>query len=248
MYMLEINKLHVLCNEITILHNFNLSISAGAIHALMGPNGSGKSTLAHAVMGDPQAVITQGTIMFQGQDISALSPDIRARQGIFLSFQHAPAMPGIRVIDFLKEAYRSLKGITHDNGVFDTMIREAFHLVGLDESFLLRTVNDGFSGGEKKRFEMAQCFLLDPLFLILDEPDSGLDIDALRKVTALVQRMRERNPQLSILIITHYRRVLEYIKPDYIHVLFKGALVDFGDYTLLSRLEEKGYDGYKRTS
>jgi Fe-S cluster assembly ATP-binding protein len=240
--------------EREILQGINLEIAKGEVHAIMGPNGSGKTTLAYALMGHPSYVITGGEVHWKGRDILALSPDKRARLGMFLAFQYPTAIPGLSVASFIRSAFNAkLQGIDKNGEVdptdpmkggitmrdFRNKMREKFALLKMDESFATRYVNEGFSGGEKKRLEMLQMAVLEPEMAILDETDSGLDIDALRIVAEGVNAML--NPNLGVLLITHYQRLLNYIKPDFVHVLAAGRIVTSGGRELALRLEEEGY-------
>ena len=237
-----------------ILQGIDLEVGPGEVHAIMGPNGSGKTTLAYALMGHPAYKVTGGEVHWQGRDILKLSPDKRARLGLFLAFQYPTAIPGLSVASFIRSALNAkLQGIDKMNGVdptdplkggismldFRRKMREKLALLRVDESFAARYVNDGFSGGEKKRLEMLQMAMLEPEMAILDETDSGLDIDALRIVAEGVNAML--NPELGILLITHYQRLLNYITPDVVHVLAQGRIVKTGGKDLALRLEDEGY-------
>ena len=255
---LVIRDLHVVpvaAPEKEILAGIDLTIRKGEVHAVMGPNGSGKTTLAYALMGHPAYTVTRGTIRFKGQDVRKLSPDKRARLGLFLAFQYPTAVPGLSVASFLRTALnarrRPLDGgdgeidpsdLTRNAmtmGDFRRLMREKMALLHLDDAFAARYVNDGFSGGEKKRLEMLQMAVLEPEFAILDETDSGLDIDALRIVAEGVNA--QLNPNLGVLVITHYQRLLNHIKPDMVHVLARGRILESGGRELALRLEEEGY-------
>jgi Fe-S cluster assembly ATP-binding protein len=255
---LVIRDLHVVpvaAPEKEILAGIDLVIGKGEVHAIMGPNGSGKTTLAYALMGHPAYTITKGEILFKGQDVRKLSADKRARLGLFLAFQYPIAIPGLSVASFLRTAVnarrRPLEGgdgaidpsdLTRNAmtmGEFRKLMREKMALLKLDDAFAARYVNEGFSGGEKKRLEMLQMAVLEPEFAILDETDSGLDIDALRIVAEGVNA--QLNPNLGVLVITHYQRLLNYIKPDVVHVLARGRILETGGRELALRLEEEGY-------
>ncbi len=240
--------------EREILQGIDLSVGKGEVHAIMGPNGSGKTTLAYALMGHPAYVVTGGSVHWKGRDILKLSPDKRARLGLFLAFQYPTAIPGLSVASFLRSALNAkLQGIDKNPeidptdptrggismGDFRKKIREKFALLKMDEKFATRYVNEGFSGGEKKRLEMLQMAVLEPEMAILDETDSGLDIDALRVVAESVNAML--NPELGVLLITHYQRLLNYITPDVVHVLAAGRVVKSGGADLALRLEDEGY-------
>lgn len=245
---LHICDLSVLINDTLILNSINLKIKFGTIHAIMGPNGSGKSTLAYTLMGHPHYTITSGSIILNNQDITALSPDKRAKHGLFLAFQQPPAIPGVRVITFLKEAYTAVTGKNISVPEFHAMLNKRMQQLAIDPSFAHRNLNDGFSGGERKKFELLQLLVLQPKVAILDEIDSGLDIDALKIVGNGIGIARKENPDLSIIIITHYQRILHYVHPDYIHILCDGRIVKSGSFSLAQELEHKGYDVYKKTA
>ncbi len=237
-----------------ILQGIDLTIGKGEVHAIMGPNGSGKTTLAYALMGHPSYVVTRGEVRWKGRNLLELSPDKRARLGMFLAFQYPTAIPGLSVASFIRSALNAkLQGIDKNPDVdptdslrggismreFRQKMREKFALLKMDESFASRYVNEGFSGGEKKRLEMLQMAVLEPEMAILDETDSGLDIDALRIVAEGVNAML--NPNMGVLLITHYQRLLNYITPDYVHVLARGRIIKSGGKDLALRLEEEGY-------
>ena len=237
-----------------ILQGIDLEVAAGEVHAIMGPNGSGKTTLAYALMGHPAYVVTGGQVTWKGRDILALAPDKRSRLGMFLAFQYPTAVPGLSVASFIRSALNArLRGVDKTGDVdptdpmrggvsmveFRRKMRDKLALLRMDESFVTRYVNEGFSGGEKKRLEMLQMAMLEPEMAILDETDSGLDIDALRIVAEGVNAML--NPSLGVLLITHYQRLLNYIRPDVVHVLAQGRIVKTGGRDLALRLEEEGY-------
>jgi Fe-S cluster assembly ATP-binding protein len=242
---LEIRDLHVRIEEREILRGVDLDISRGEIHALMGPNGSGKSTLASTLMGHPAYEVTEGSITFKGQDITELEPHERAKAGLFLAFQYPVAIPGVSVANFLRMAINAKR--TGDGeapiGVkeFRTHLADAVELLDVDRSFTSRHLNDGFSGGEKKRAEILQMAMLEPDVAILDETDSGLDIDALRTVAEGVQRLHDEQG-LGALIITHYQRILHHVVPDFVHIMLDGRIVLEGGVELVERLEREGYD------
>lgn len=245
---LEIKDLHVQVEGKDIIKGVTLTINAGEIHAIMGPNGSGKSTLANTLAGHPRYVVTQGDIVYKGESILEWGPDERAQKGIFLAFQYPMAIPGVTVANFLRTALNAKHQATSANGQakvisipeFRKLLLKQMELLKLDPSFATRYINDGFSGGEKKRVEILQMAVLNPHLAILDETDSGLDIDALRVVADGVNTLM--NPNLGILLITHYQRILNYIKPHFIHVLVDGRLAISGGPELALQLEEKGYD------
>jgi len=241
--MLTINQLQVAVNGQLILKGIDLQIKAGEVHAIMGPNGSGKSTLSKVLSGHPAYEVTEGSVSYLGNDLLTLAPEERARAGLFMSFQYPIEIPGVTNINFLKASVNAVrKGQGKDPMdamEFLTFIREKCKLLDMDESFLYRSINEGFSGGEKKRNEILQMSALEPKLAILDETDSGLDIDALRVISQGVNAMRA--PDRSIILVTHYQRLLDYIEPDYIHVLANGKIVKSGDKSLALELEDKGY-------
>ncbi len=236
---LVIEGLHAAINGQEILHGINLSLNKGEVHAIMGPNGSGKSTLAYALMGHPTYEVTQGRVLFKGEDLLEMEPDERAKAGLFLAFQYPTSIPGINMGNFLRLAVKARFGEQRARQ-FRKLLTEKLQLLKMDRSFMRRYLNDGFSGGEKKRSEILQMALLEPEFAILDETDSGLDIDALRVVADGVNA--QMSPDLGVLVITHYQRLLNYIEPDFVHVLLGGHLVRSGGPELALYLEEHGYD------
>ena len=242
--MLEINDLHAGIGDREILKGISLRVNAGEVHAVMGPNGSGKSTLAQVLAGNPSYQVTKGTISYNGQDLLELDPEVRAQNGIFLAFQYPVEIPGVSNAYFLRSAYneiRKAKGMEEvDPLEFLDLVEEKLKLVDMDESMLSRSVNQGFSGGEKKRNEIFQMAVLSPRLAILDETDSGLDIDALRIVAQGVNTLR--SPENATIVVTHYQRLLNYIVPDFVHVLANGRIVKSGGKELALELEEKGYD------
>jgi Fe-S cluster assembly ATP-binding protein len=242
--MLSINNLAVTVEGKEILKGLTLSVGAGEVHAIMGPNGSGKSTLAHVLAGRPGYEITAGTVSYEGQDLLALAPEERARLGVFLGFQYPVEIPGVNNVYLLKaslNAARKHHGLAEvDAFEFLTLVRDKMKLMRIDDSFLSRGVNEGFSGGEKKRNEILQMLVLEPKLAILDETDSGLDIDALKVVAAGVNSLR--SPQRACVLVTHYQRLLEYVVPDFVHVLVDGRIAKSGDRTLALELEKRGYD------
>src|SRR5438477_4601267 len=242
---LEIKDLHVRTDEREILRGVDLAINRGEIHALMGPNGSGKSTLANALLGHPSYEITEGSISFKGEDITAAEAHERAKAGLFLAFQYAVAIPGVSVANFLRMAINAKRSDTDEQPIavkeFREQLQHAIELLDVDRAFTSRHLNDGFSGGEKKRAEILQMAMLRPDVAILDETDSGLDIDALRTVAEGVQRLHDEQG-LGALIITHYQRILHYVEPDFVHILIDGRIVLEGGVELVERLEREGYD------
>jgi Fe-S cluster assembly ATP-binding protein len=244
MSLLEVRNLHAGVQGNAILEGINLRVEKGEIHAIMGPNGSGKSTLAGVLAGREAYVVTEGEVLYQGKDLLGLSPEERAREGLFLAFQYPVEIPGVTNMYFLKAAlnairkHRSLEEL--DAMEFLSLVKEKMKVIDFDQSLLNRPVNEGFSGGEKKRNEIFQMAVLDPTLAILDETDSGLDIDALRIVAEGVNRLR--SPENAVVVVTHYQRLLNYIVPDFVHVLVDGRIVRTGDRKLALELEEKGYD------
>ena len=226
--------------DIQIVRGVDLAVAAGEVHALMGPNGSGKSTLANAIAGSPAYTVDGGQVIFKGEDITALTPDKRARRGLFLSFQYPTAIPGVTMVNFLREALKARRGDEVSARDFLQQLRATLKMLNMDEEFARRYVNDGFSGGEKKRAEILQLGMLKPELAILDETDSGLDVDALRTVAEGVNTLR--SPDVGFLIITHYQRILNYVEPDFVHVLVDGRIVRSGDAELAKQIEADGYD------
>jgi len=241
--MLEIRSLHASVGGNEILKGVDLSVAAGEVHAIMGPNGSGKSTLAQVLAGRESYDVTEGTVTFEGHDLLDLDPEDRARAGLFLAFQYPVEIPGVSNVYFLRAALNAVRKQRGEDELdpidFLAHVREKLKVVDMDESFLQRSVNEGFSGGEKKRNEIFQMAVLDPKLAILDETDSGLDIDALKIVAGGVNAMRDK--QRAIVVVTHYQRLLEYIVPDFVHVLADGRIVRSGDKSLALELEKKGY-------
>ena len=245
--MLTIDNLHVGVEKKPILNGINLNVKAGEVHAIMGPNGSGKSTLSAAIAGNENFEVFEGDILFKGENIVEMPPEERSHKGIFLSFQYPVEIPGITVTNFIKTSINSnLKARGESEMPANLMlkkIREKAELLEIDSKFLSRSLNEGFSGGEKKRNEIFQMAMLEPSLSILDETDSGLDIDALKVVANGVNKLKNKNN--AIVVITHYQRLLDYIIPDYVHVLHEGKIVKSGDKELAKELEEKGYDWIK---
>jgi len=238
---LEIRNLHVRTEEREILHGVDLTIRQGEIHALMGPNGSGKSTLANTIMGHPAYAVTEGEIIFNGENITEAPPHERARSGLFLAFQYPVAVPGVSIANFLRMAMNAKRDEPIKVKEFGKQLAHAIELLDVDRAFTSRHLNDGFSGGEKKRAEILQMAMLAPEIAVLDETDSGLDIDALRTVAEGVVKLHAEQG-LGALIITHYQRILDYIKPQFVHILMDGQIVMAGGPELVDRLEREGYD------
>src|SRR6266481_4381332 len=248
--MLKIDDLHVAVDGKEILSGVTLAVRPGEVHAIMGPNGSGKSTLAHVLAGRPGYEITAGKIFYEGRDLLALAPEERAREGVFLGFQYPVEIPGVNNVYLLKaalNAVRKHRGLEEvDAFEFLTLVREKMQLMRMDESFLSRGVNEGFSGGEKKRNEILQMLILEPKLAVLDETDSGLDIDALKVVSNGVNTLRD--PNRAVVLVTHYQRLLGYIVPDQVHVLSGGRILKSGDRSLALELERRGYDWVQQES
>lgn len=246
--MLKINNLHAQVEDKEILRGINLEVKAGEVHAIMGPNGSGKSTLASVIAGKEEFEVTEGTITLEGEDLEDVSPEERAHKGVFLSFQYPVEIPGVSVTNFMKTAInesRKAKGLEDmPANEMLKLIREKSELLEIDRKFLSRSLNEGFSGGEKKRNEIFQMAMLEPKIAILDETDSGLDIDALRIVANGVNKLKSKDN--AVIVITHYQRLLDYIVPDFVHVLHNGKIVKSGGKELALELEEKGYDWLKQ--
>ena len=237
---LEIRGLEVSVEGKDILKGIDLIVRQGETHALMGPNGSGKSTLANVLMGRPGYVITGGQILFKGEDISKLTADKRAERGLFLAMQYPVEIPGVSIVNFLRTAYKNVKGEEINALAFRKHMKAKMDLLGVEDAMVQRYVNQGFSGGEKKRNEILQMAVLEPKLAILDETDSGLDIDALKTVAQGVNRLRR--PDNAMILVTHYQRILQYVEPDHVHVLFDGRIVKSGGKELALELERKGYD------
>src|SRR5438874_5331071 len=240
---LEIRGLHATVEGKEILKGIDLTVRQGEIHALMGPNGSGKSTLANVLMGRPGYEVTGGTVRFKGEDVLALTPDQRAQRGLFLAFQYPTEVPGVSVVNFLRTAYKAGKGEEISALAFRKHMKEKMKLLDVEDSMVQRYVNQGFSGGEKKKNEVLQLAVLEPEIAILDETDSGLDIDSLKAVATGISQLA--GPGLGVLVITHYQRILNYITPDRVHVMMEGRIVKTGGPELAHELEQKGYEGIR---
>lgn len=245
--MISIKNLHASIEDKGILKGINLEVKAGEVHAIMGPNGSGKSTLASVLAGREEYEITDGTVEFEQEDLLELSPEERAQKGIFLAFQYPVEIPGVSTTNFLKTAINQVREARGEKALdavnFLKLMKEKMKLVDIDQALLSRSLNEGFSGGEKKRNEIFQMAMLEPKLSILDETDSGLDIDALKIVADGVNKLKTK--ETSTIVVTHYQRLLDYIVPDFVHVLYKGRIVKSGDKNLALELEEKGYDWIK---
>ena len=239
MSTLEIRDLHVSVDTVEILHGVDLTVSSGETHAIMGPNGSGKSTLAYSIAGHPKYTVTQGQILLDGQDVLAMTVDERVCAGLFLAMQYPVEVPGVSVSNFLRTAATAVRGEAPKLRTWVREVNDAMAGLEIDKAFADRSLNEGFSGGEKKRHEILQMTLLQPKIAILDETDSGLDIDALRVVSRGVNQVRQTG--IGTLLITHYTRILRYIKPDYVHVFFDGRIVESGGAELADQLESEGY-------
>lgn len=242
---MEISSLSVRVQEKPLLHDISLCLEQGTVHALMGPNGSGKSSLALTLIGHPDYQVTHGRVMLNGTNLLELSVDKRAKAGLFLVFQHPFVIPGVTVMQFLHEAYRAVCDPSSTVGDFYASLIEAMDLLEIEYEFAERHVHDGFSGGQKKKLELLQLFLLKPKVAILDELDSGLDVDALKVVVNALSTIRVQCPEMTFLIITHYQPLLDQIIPDYVHILKDGTIIESGDVSLAHRVKEKGYDAIR---
>ncbi|HEV7665050.1 MAG TPA: Fe-S cluster assembly ATPase SufC [Chloroflexota bacterium] len=241
--LFEIENLHVSVEGREILRGVELTIQPGEVHALMGRNGSGKSTLANALMGHPKYLVTQGSVRLGGEDVLALRPEERAKKGLFLAFQNPISIPGVGTGNFLRAAVKAVRGGEAISALgFRKELAERMQNLQIDPSFATRSLNEGFSGGEKKRAEMLQLAMLKPRMAVLDEPDSGLDIDAVRIVSEGINTVHQQQPDMGVLLITHYQRILNYIRPDRVHVMANGRIVESGGEELVHQLESEGYD------
>lgn len=242
--MLKIKNLHAIVENKEILKGINLEVNPGEIHAVMGPNGSGKSTLASVLAGHPKFEVTRGSILFNDKDLLEMEPEDRAREGLFLSFQYPVEIPGVSMVNFMRASINEQRKYRGEESISATdflkLMRDKRELLGMDSQLVSRSVNEGFSGGEKKKNEIFQMAMINPLLSILDETDSGLDIDALRVVAAGVNKLQTK--ENATILITHYQRLLEYIKPDFVHVLFDGKIIKSGGPDLAEELEKKGYE------
>ena len=248
--ILEIRDLHASVGDVEILKGISLSVKTGQIHAIMGPNGSGKSTLANVLAGHPSYTVTSGDVLFKGENLLDMAPEERARKGLFLSFQHSVEVPGVRLDQFMRagfNAVRRSRGLEElDPLKFDRVLRQKAKIVEMDPSFTKRSTNEGFSGGERKRSEILQMAVFEPKLSILDEPDSGLDVDALRSVAQVINQMR--SPETATILVTHYQRILSYVIPDVVHVLVDGSIVKSGEKDLALEIEAEGYDKYEEAT
>jgi Fe-S cluster assembly ATP-binding protein len=244
--ILTINSLHASIGDKKILHGIDFKIQPGEVHAIMGPNGSGKSTLANVLAGHPSCKVNDGTVEFQGEDLLALAPEKRAQLGLFLSFQNPAEIPGVRLDHFMRAGINAIRRSKNLDDVdilgFDRTITKKAEIVSMNPQLIKRSVNEGFSGGEKKRSEIMQMAVFEPMLAILDEPDSGLDVDALKMVAGGINKLRTKDN--SLLIITHYNRILSYVEPNFVHVLIDGKIVHSGDKNLAQEIENKGYDWF----
>ena len=241
--LIVIDNLHASVEDTEILKGVNLTVNRGETHAIMGPNGSGKSTLANVLLGHPSYTITEGSVFYKGEDITQWTPEKRGQAGMFLGFQYPEEIPGVSVVNFLRTALSNRTGTDYTVLELRLKVMEAMKELGMDESFANRYLNEGFSGGERKRNEILQLAILEPEFAVLDETDSGLDIDALRIVAEGIEGLR--TDERGFLIITHYQRMLDYITPDVVHVFLDGRIVESGDASLADRIEVAGYDSYR---
>jgi Fe-S cluster assembly ATP-binding protein len=242
--LLSVKNLCVSVAQKTIIPSLSLELREGTTHVIMGPNGSGKSTFAYALAGHPRYEVACGSIMLNGEDVTTLSCDKRAKLGLFLSFQQPPEIPGVRIATFLKEIYAAVHPDRYSPEQFADLMKGALDSLSMDPAIVHRFLNDGFSGGEKKRFELLQLLILKPQLIIFDEIDSGLDVDALKLVSRVVDLLRKENPRTCFIIITHYQRILDHLHADAVHIMRQGSLVISGGLELVSAIEQKGYDEF----
>jgi Fe-S cluster assembly ATP-binding protein len=243
--LFEVDNLHVAVDGVEILKGVDLVVGSGEVHALMGPNGSGKSTLANALLGNPAYQVTAGRVRFKGEDVTDWPPDVRGKAGMFLAFQYPEEIPGVPVAQFLRQALSARRGMDLSVLELRVSIMEWMKRLGMDPSFGDRYLNEGFSGGEKKRNEILQLAILEPDLAILDETDSGLDIDALGVVARGVETVRQARPELGVVVVTHYQRILTQLQPDFVHLLIEGRIVTSGGPELARQLEEEGYEAWR---
>lgn len=243
--LFQVDDLHAGVENTEILKGVDLNVNAGELHAIMGPNGSGKSTLANALLGNPVYEVTAGKVVLDNTDVTDWDADVRAKAGMFLAFQYPEEIPGVPILQFLRQALSARKGIDLSVLELRLSILEWMKRLDMDPSFMDRYLNEGFSGGEKKRNEILQMAILEPRIAILDETDSGLDIDALRIVASGVQQVRTANPDLGVVVITHYQRILDHLQPDFVHILMDGRIVATGGSELAEKLESQGYDAWR---
>ena len=242
--LLNIQNISVSVGDKQIIKDCSLALEPGSVHLLMGPNGSGKSTLARTIIGDPACALASGFLFFDGKDISSLSVDQRARAGLFLAFQHPYEIPGLSIFSFLKEAHRARFKKDVSAREFRDLLYKNMTILDIDQSFAFRDVNVGFSGGEKKRLELLQLLILQPRVAILDEIDSGLDVDALKTVASGIAHARRKNPQMALLIISHYQNIMQHIQPDHVHIFCDGTIAKSGGLELATQVAQKGYDAF----
>lgn len=246
--LLKIENLSVEVENHKIISDLNLEILPGQTHALMGPNGSGKTTLAYTILGHPRCKVLSGKIFFKGIDITNSNTAKRAKLGLFLAFQQPMAIPGLQVFTFLKEIFNAFTSRKISVADFHLLVERKMKLLDMDDSFLYRNVNEGFSGGQKKKFEMLQLLLLNPSVAIIDEIDSGLDIDALKIISKAILLLKEQNPKISIILVSHYQTILRFLKPNFVHVIVDGKIVKSGDYELSQSIEKNGYEFFIKNS